>query len=53
MTVIAANIIISIILIALVGGAICYIYKEKKKGTKCIGCPMAGSCTKHKSSGCQ
>ena len=53
MTVIAANIIISIILIALVGGAIYYIYKEKKKGTKCIGCPMAGSCTKHKSSGCQ
>ena len=23
-----------------------YIYKEKKKGTKCIGCPMAGSCNK-------
>ena len=27
--------------------AIRYIYKEKKKGTKCIGCPMAGNCHKH------
>ena len=24
-----------------------YIYKEKKKGTACIGCPYAGSCQKH------
>lgn len=30
-----------------------YIYKEKKKGTTCIGCPYAGSCQKHKSgAGC-
>lgn len=27
--------------------AIRYIYKEKKKGTACIGCPYAGSCQKH------
>jgi hypothetical protein len=27
--------------------AIRYIYKEKKKGTRCIGCPYAGSCQKH------
>lgn len=29
--------------------AIRYIYKEKKKGTKCIGCPSCkdGSCQKH------
>ena len=25
--------------------AIRYIIKEKKRGVKCIGCPMAGSCT--------
>ncbi|MBQ6312725.1 MAG: FeoB-associated Cys-rich membrane protein, partial [Lachnospiraceae bacterium] len=24
--------------------AVRYIYKEKKKGNKCIGCPYAGSC---------
>ena len=27
--------------------AVRYIYKEKKKGTKCIGCPYAGSCQRH------
>ncbi len=42
------NIIAILILIAIVGGAIFYIYKEKKKGTKCIGCPMAGDCSKKK-----
>lgn len=29
-----------------------YIYKEKKKGNQCIGCPYADSCTKHKGGGC-
>ena len=24
-----------------------YIYREKKRGTKCIGCPYADSCQKH------
>ena len=28
--------------------AIRYIYKEKKKGAACIGCPYAGSCQKQK-----
>lgn len=27
--------------------AIRYIYKEKKKGNVCIGCPYADSCPKH------
>lgn len=31
--------------------AIRYIYKEKKKGNACIGCPYAGSCSKHSCSG--
>ena len=30
------------------GNRIRYIYKEKKKGTACIGCPYADSCQKHK-----
>jgi hypothetical protein len=25
--------------------AIRYIVREKRKGTHCIGCPMAGACT--------
>lgn len=45
-----ANITITLILIAVVGAAVGYIWKEKKKGTKCIGCPNAGCCA-HKGCG--
>lgn len=38
------NIIAAIILIVIVGSAGTYIWKEKKKGTKCIGCPSSGCC---------
>lgn len=38
--------IIAIVLIVFF--AVRYIYKEKKKGTKCIGCPYADSCQKNK-----
>ena len=38
------NVIVIVILAVLIGGAVWYIVKEKKKGTKCIGCPYAGSC---------
>ena len=40
------NIIATAVIAAIVGAACVYIYKEKKKGTKCIGCPMAGNCQK-------
>ena len=30
---------------ALVGLAAGYIYKEKKRGAKCIGCPSGSSCS--------
>ena len=36
--------IVGAILVLLVGAAIRYIVKEKKKGTVCIGCPSAGTC---------
>ncbi len=43
------NVIISIILIIVIGLAAFYIYKAKKSGKKCIGCPNScksceGSC---------
>lgn len=38
------NIIIVAVLLLIVGGAALYIYKAKKKGQKCIGCPDSGSC---------
>lgn len=40
-----ANIVIILILILCVGGACHYIYKNRKKGVKCIGCPYAQSCS--------
>lgn len=42
------NLIATLIILLCVGLAVLYIYKEKKKGTHCIGCPMAGSCSKTK-----
>ena len=42
------NIIIIGILFVIVGAAILHIRKEKKKGTRCIGCPAAGCCSAKK-----
>ena len=44
--VIMVNFIAAAVVLLLLGFAIGYIYKEKKKGTHCIGCPMAGNCHK-------
>lgn len=41
-----ADIIVIAIVVLVVGLAIRYIYKEKKNGRKCIGCPSSGSCSK-------
>jgi len=42
---------IAILIIGLIlGAAIGYIIREKKKGTKCIGCPHAKTCG---AKGCQ
>lgn len=42
------DVLITMILVLIFGGAIAYIVREKKKGTACIGCPHAGTCGKHK-----
>lgn len=42
------TLIASISVIAVIGGAIVYIIKEKKKGTKCIGCSAGCSCSSKK-----
>ena len=41
-----ADFIVLGILLILVICASVYIWKEKKKGRKCIGCPSAGCCSK-------
>ena len=39
-----ANIILGLVLLLIVGGASLYIYKAKKRGQTCIGCPHAKKC---------
>lgn len=43
------NLIIIGIILIIVGIAVYYIRKEKKKGTRCIGCPSSGC---HGNKGC-
>lgn len=45
------DIIAAIAIVVIVGLAIGYIVKEKRRGAKCIGCPHAGSCGKNCSCG--
>lgn len=46
------SIIIAVVLVAIVGLAAFYVYKAKKSGKKCIGCPDSGcSCNGGKKDG--
>ncbi len=38
------NIIIVLILLGIIGGIILYLYKAKKRGETCIGCPYCKQC---------
>jgi hypothetical protein len=40
------DIIAIAVIAAVVGIAVVYIVKQKKKGRKCIGCPYADACAK-------
>ena len=42
---IVEDIIVVAILVLLTGGISLYIYRQKKKGNKCIGCPYGKSCS--------
>ena len=48
-----ANTIIILILAVLLTASSLYIYKEKKKGRHCIGCPMAANCPRHNACACK
>ena len=39
------DVIVTIILIAIICGALAYIIKAKKSGQKCIGCPNSKQCS--------
>ena len=45
------NLIVIAIVAAIIGCAAWYIYKQKKSGAKCIGCPSSKTCSGH-CSGC-
>lgn len=49
-----ADFIVIAVVLVIIGAAIVYIRKEKKKGVKCIGCPAAAECAKRQNaaSGC-
>lgn len=46
------DVLIVLILLVILGGAALYIYKAKKRGQTCIGCPHAKTCG-GKCSGCK
>ena len=41
------NVIVIAILAAIVGGIVLYLWKAKKRGEKCIGCPYCKQCGGH------
>ena len=47
-----ADIIIIVVVAIIVGSAIAYIRKEKKRGVRCVGCSDGGSCGGSHSSNC-
>ena len=46
------NIIATLVVVAILGGAVAYVIKSKKSGVKCIGCPHGSSCPSAKNGGC-
>ena len=46
------DLIIIAIILLLAGAAACYLYRAKKKGQKCIGCPYGSSCCQKHSGSC-
>lgn len=45
------TLIVAVVLVLILGGAALYVYKAKKRGVKCIGCPDGTTCS-GKCSGC-
>ncbi|HIU25355.1 MAG TPA: hypothetical protein IAC50_02495 [Candidatus Copromorpha excrementigallinarum] len=40
-----SNVIAVIVLAVIIGAAVGYIVRSRKKGAKCIGCPAGDSCS--------
>ncbi len=46
------NLIVILIVACIVGGILLYLYRAKKRGEVCIGCPYAKQCRGHCPGGC-
>ena len=46
------NYIAAAVLALILGAAAWYVYRSKKRGVKCIGCPAAGCCGKTSCDSC-
>lgn len=46
------NAVIVIVLLCIVAGIVYYLYKAKKRGETCIGCPYAKQCGGKCNGGC-
>ena len=44
MEIVMEDFIIIAVLLLVIGAAVIYIIRAKKRGVKCIGCPAAGNC---------
>ena len=40
------NLIAMAVIVAIVGAAAGYLYKAKKRGVRCVGCPDSGHCSR-------
>ena len=47
-----ADFLVGLVLLAILGGAVVYSVRAKKKGQKCIGCPNSSSCGKNGGCSC-
>ena len=46
------DLILIFVIAAIVGGAVWYIRREKRKGVRCVGCPHSGTCSGNCSGKC-
>lgn len=46
------NLILFLVLAAIIAAAATYIYRAKKRGVKCVGCPSGAACGGNCSGGC-
>ncbi len=46
------DLIIIVILLCIISSIIVYLYRAKKKGKTCIGCPYGGQCSSSQEGGC-